>query len=203
MDPDRVTAEISDAERARYKTLGEFRRQFGPSLANAFAGLILGVLAIGGGTYALFMAIKAAADAHGNLPWEAKGRWCWLGVGGCSLVGIFGIATGLFLIYFGRFIFQQRVCVCAGGLWHFDGKQFQAFPWAEIQSIQEDTMHEHLPISSPIKYVLPTKASHSYVIKRQDGKQWYLSKNEINNLDGLIDLVRGEAQQRNIPFISS
>ncbi len=99
MHPDQITAELSDAERARFKALGPERQEFVPSSSNAIAGIILGMAASCGGAVVLWQTISKVTSAHFQLPLYVERQDCWAGVGLGLLICLFAFGVGFGLIW--------------------------------------------------------------------------------------------------------
>ena len=76
--------------------IGAIRREFKPALENIIAGMIIGLLMIGGGCAAIFFPVKGVIDSRGSLPFWAEKGWSWGVLGLASLLGIAVIAGGIF-----------------------------------------------------------------------------------------------------------
>ena len=60
--------------------LGEIRREFKPGLENLIAGIIIGLMLIGGGCALVYLGTHGVIESGGVLPfWTGKGKkgWCW------------------------------------------------------------------------------------------------------------------------------
>ena len=199
--PENISADISDAERARIKFVGEVTQELAPSYANAIAGVILGLLALGGGGFILTLPIRGAINAGGKLPFYAEHGWCWIAVILMPVPSLLLMAIGVWLLRLSLSITRLRVFICEQGICCADGKSVKVFPWNEVTSIEEKVIHEHLPIvKGPLRYAMPTKTTRSYKICREDGEKCLCAPGNVENFSVLEQLIRDQAKQRNIAW---
>lgn len=201
MNPDQLTADISDAERARFAAVGQLTKQFRPSVSNAIAGLILGAGCLGGGVFAIYTATRALIRAGWDLPfWQEKG-WSLGAVGLAAVLGIVVIGVGVFLIWVARDIAERTIYLCEHGFWYSARSKVRVFPWKEIASIKETVMHEKLPlVKGPARALMPTKTSSSYLVRRADGETFNLTASDTSGFGELAGMLKHKAEEMQIPW---
>jgi hypothetical protein len=181
--------------------LGEIRKVFKPGLDNLIAGVIIGVLMLGGGGAVVFFAVKGVIDNGGKLPaWGAKG-WSWGAVVLVAALGIGLMVGGFFLIGWMRSLFSLRVHVGQKGFRVTEGKTSRVILWSEIVSVQETHLYERPPLLKGVaKYALPKMMSTSFVVQRKVGEGFGFDGNTISEHEELADMIKEETDSRNIPW---
>jgi hypothetical protein len=201
VNPDQITAQLSDGERARLCAVGKTITHFSPSISNVIAAFILGFAAFGGGSFAIFKAVSVSIQSGGNLAFWAERGWSWGALGLLLLLGIVGIGVGAFLCWAGRDIARRHVYLCDVGFWYSKGETVRVFPWNEIAAVQETVLHEKLPlVKGPAKHLMPTKTSSSYAIERTDGEKYRLTASDTAKFQILADAIRDASKAHGFPW---
>lgn len=78
--------------------IGAVRRDFKPAIENTVAGIIIGVLMLGGGVAALGFLVNALVQSRGNLPFWAEKGWSWGALGLLSVLSVALILSGIWLL---------------------------------------------------------------------------------------------------------
>ncbi len=179
--------------------IGEIRREFKPAYENVIAGIIIGLLMIGGGCTALFFLVKAVIDSRGSLPFWAEKGWCWgaIGLGGALGLGL--IAGGAFLVRWMSSVFSLRVKVGTDGLSVTRKGETQVIAWPDIMSIQETHLYESVA-RGVVKYALPKVMSQTFLLKIKDREPFAFDANTIRGHVLLAHMIKKETDQRDIPW---
>jgi hypothetical protein len=184
--------------------LGEIRREFKPGLENLVAGIIIGLLMVGGGCAAVFFSTNGVIESGGSLPlWTEKGQkgWSWGAAGIFAALGVGLIIGGLFLIRWVRSLFSFRVRIGQNGFSVIDKRTARVVGWEDIQSVQETHLYERPPLLKGVaKYALPKMMSKSYIVKLKQGEPFAFDGNTIKGHSKLAQLIKEETERRNIPW---
>jgi hypothetical protein len=181
--------------------LGEIKREFKPGLENLVAGIVIGLLLIGGGFAAVFFSTKSVVDSGGNLPFWAERGWCWGAAGLFGALGVGLMVGGYFLIRWVRSLFSFRVRVGQNGFAVTQQKATQVFAWDGILSVQETHLYERPPILKGVaKYALPKMMSKSFLIVMKDRASFGFDGNTTKGHTKLAQMIKEETDRRNIPW---
>lgn len=179
----------------------DIKAQFKPGLDNLIAGIIIGLLLVGGGCTAAFFAVKGVVDGRGSLPvWQEKG-WSWTAVALMGAIGIGLVIGGFFLIRWMRSLFSLRVSVDRDGVSVTERDTTQVFPWQDILLVRETHLYERPPIlKGAAKYALPKTMSKSFVVKRKDGQDFAFNGTTIKGHTKLAAIIKEETDARQVPW---
>jgi hypothetical protein len=184
--------------------LGEIKREFRPGLENLIAGIIIGLLMIGGGCTLMYFATNGVIESGGALPfWTGKGEkgWSWGAVGIAAAMGIGLAIGGFFLIRWVRSLFSFRVRIGQNGFAVIDKQTVRVFGWEDIISVQETHLHERPPLLKGVaKYALPEMTSKSFFVKIKEGEPFAFDGNTIKGHSKLAKMIKEETERRNIPW---
>jgi hypothetical protein len=171
---------------------GGTREAFRPSIANLIAGVIIGLLLIGGGLAFISGFLYLYLRPEGNdLQTTLFGL----------AVGIVLIASGILFIYVMKRMFSYRLVVCTRGFIRQVGRDTDCCQWEDIASVTEEVKTDHLPLQGVAKYAAPVGKSRSYTIRRKDGEEFLFDLDTIKRLGRFGKMVREEAEKRGIPWI--
>jgi hypothetical protein len=182
--------------------LGEPIETFVPGFANLFAGVVLGLLAAGGGLTILVFLIREIIRAGGQLPLIAEKEPSWVVLGVFALLGGVLIVGAAWLAYWVKSTLGSSIKVCPGGMFSSSpSKVHWVAPWGEIEGVREMVTHEHLPIVKGIaRHAMPVRTNRTYAITRRNTTELVFTGNEIKEIGRFGDLLRVEAQARQIPW---
>jgi len=184
--------------------LGEIKREFKPGLENLVAGIIIGLLMIGGGCALIYLPTNGVMESGGNLPfWTEKGQkgWSWGAAGLMVALGLGLVIGGIFLILWIRSLFTFRLCVAQNGFSVSDKKSVRIIGWDDIVSVQETHLYERPPLLKGVaKYALPKMKSKSFVVKVKQGDAIAFDGNTIKGHSRLAEMIKEETEQRSIPW---
>ena len=184
--------------------LGDVRREFRPGLENLVAGIVIGLLMIGGGCFLIFLPANGVMESGGDLPfWRAKGEkgWCWGAAGLLAVLALVLIICGIFLIQAVRSLFSFRLCVAQNGFCVSDKKSNRIIGWADIVSVREIHLYERPPILKGVaKYLLPKIKSKSFVVTVSQGEPFVFDGNNVKWHLSLAEMIKEEAERRGIPW---
>jgi hypothetical protein len=184
--------------------LGEIRREFKPGLENLIAGIIIGVLMIGGGCALVYLPTNGVLESGGNLPlWTEKGEkgWSWGAAGLIATIGVLLTVGGFFLIRWMRSLFSLRVRVGQNGFSVVDKKTARVFGWDDIQSVKETHLYERPPVLKGVaKYALPKFMSKSFMVTIKEGDPFAFDVNTIKGHIKLAQMIKEETDRRNVPW---
>ena len=182
--------------------LGEIRREFKPGLENIVAGIVIGLLLIGGGCAAIVDSTKGVLDSGGTLPfWTEKGQrgWSWGAAGLFVLLGIGLMVGGFILIHWVRSLSSIRVRIGQNGFSVIDKGTARVFAWDDIVSVQETHLYERPPILKGVaKYALPKTMSKSFIVKMKQDEPFAFDGNSIKGHSKLAQMIKEETEPRNI-----
>ena len=153
--------------------LGQPMATFAPSGANLVAGIIIGILCLGGG-----IALMVGAALKG------EGTTIALGI----VAGLFLAAVGVVGIILMPMLFSLRILVCPEGLVRVSGKKVEAFPWEKIIAVTESRSEDH------------SIGGRNYTVSRQDGVELFFDANAVRGVSQLAQLIQEETSKRRIPW---
>jgi hypothetical protein len=174
--------------------VGVIKRTFKPGLANLSAGVILGVLLIGGEVFGLLAATKAVIDNRGVFP-EGVPGWNWVGVSMVWVASLAAIPGGWFLIRWMRDLMSLRVQVGMLGLLITEREGSSTILWGDIETIEEQQ------IFVPRKYGLPPQMSQKFVVNPRGGGPFSFEENAIKGHILLAGMIKAETKARSVPWI--
>jgi hypothetical protein len=182
--------------------LGHIRMQFKPGLENLIAGIIIGLLMIGGGCAAVYFPTSGVAKSGGNLPlWTDQPGWSWGAAAILAALGIGLIIGGFFLIRWVRSLFSLQVRVGQNGFVVLHKKTSRVIAWDDILSVQETHLHERPPLLKGVaKYALPKMTSKSFIVKTKQGEPFAFDGTTIKEHATLAQMIKHETERRNIPW---
>lgn len=184
--------------------IGDIRREFKPGMENLVAGIIIGLLLVGGGCAAVYFPTRGVIDSGGDLPaWTDKGQsgWSWGAAGILAALGIGAILGGVFLIRWIRSLFSFRVRVGRHGLGVADRSGGRVIRWDDIVSVEEVHLSERPPVLKGVaKYALPKVVSKSYVLALRAGEPFGFDGNTVKGHNQLAQLIREETGPRDVPW---
>ena len=158
---------VYSARRRSVTSLGKVISEHQPSVSNQISALILGTGFAGGGVALEFFIVREIVRAGDRMPLIVGPGLSWgaaiLGI----LVGLVLIAIGLALAHFGWTHLSFRLFVCAEGFYYVERGTPIVFGWDEIESVAETTEQD------------AGRVSRSYVVRRCDGKEFFLNPNTI------------------------
>ncbi len=181
--------------------IGEFREEFKPGLENIIAGIIIGLLLIGGGGAGVYFPAKGVIESRGNLPFWVEKGWCWGAVGLLMALAIGAIVGGIALILWMRSLVTLRVRVGSNGLSVTRKDETRVIAWPDIVSVRETHLYERPPLLKGVaKYALPKVLSKSFLLTTNDGESFGFDGNTIRSHVMLADLIKKKTDQRGIPW---
>lgn len=177
--------------------LGQVVQEFRPSVVNLAAGIVLGSGFICGAIAVEFIVIRAAWERRN---FQGQGD-SWFIFAFISLVMLFFVAAGVFLIWFAWSLRSLRVVLHEKGVYWSDEETHGVFPFHRIAGIVETTTREHLPLlRAPLHLLMPTKTSRSYLLVRVDGEEFEVGVNTVKNSDRFGELLLEAAEKYEIPI---
>ncbi len=182
-------------------SIGKQTYEVKPSATNIVAGFILsGVLFLGGLGLTGFMVRQMFFPAGQPLYSVSD----WLGAIFLAILGIALAVGGVFLFKFSRSLMGFQLFVCSEGFWFTRQGKEVVFAWVEVVQVQEQVLHEKLPIvKGPAQKLVPTKAVRTYTVTRCDGEQFYFDENVIPRPSLLSGPLSSAAKRLNIPWHTS
>lgn len=173
--------------------VGAIKRVFKPGIANLSAGIILGLLLIGGGVLGLIASAKAVIENRGVFP-EGKDGWNWFSVGLIWIVSPFAMYFGVFIINWMKYLMSLSVDVGEMGLWIKERQGHRAILWDDIRMIEERHDFERR------KYGLPPRLSQKFSVILRDGEPFFFEENAIKGHLQLADMIKAETERRSTPW---
>jgi hypothetical protein len=181
--------------------IGEICGEFKPGLENIIAGIIIGLLLIGGGGAGVFFSVKEVIQSRGNLPFLAEKGNCWAAVGMLTALAIGAIVGGVFLIRWMRSLISLRVRIGSHGLSVTRKDETRVIAWPDIVSVRETHLHERPPLLKGVaKYALPRVLSKSFMLTTKYGEPFGFDGNKIKGQVMLADVIKKETDRRSIPW---
>jgi hypothetical protein len=173
--------------------LGETRREFKPGLENLVAGIIIGLLMIGGGGALPCLPTNGVIESGGRLPFWAERGWCWGAVGILAALAIGLMIAGFFLIRWMRSLFSFRERIAQNGFLVSDEKTARVIGWEEILSVEETHIDKRLPLLKGVaKYALPKMMSKSFTVNVKQGEPFAFDGNMIKGHTKLAQMLKDE-----------
>lgn len=173
--------------------VGAIKRIFKPGVANLSAGIILGLLFIGGGVFGLLAATKAVIDNRGVFP-QGQVGWNWASVGATWIASIAAIPGGVALIKWMRRLMSLRVEVGELGLRITEREGTHAILWDDIEIIEEHHDFERR------KYGLPPRLSQKFNVISRGEEPFFFEENAIKGHLQLAEMIKAETHRRSIPW---
>lgn len=153
--------------------IGNIQRIFKPAITNLVAGIIIGLLMIGGGFGLAYLATRTVINSRGPLPFFAEKESCWFGVALFGLVAIGIMIGGVFMIRWMWSLASLRIHVGDAGFAVSSRKGVQSFLWDQIVSVKETHLYERPQLlKGPAKLMLPKMKSNSYTVQRDDNESF-------------------------------
>ena len=181
--------------------IGRLRQEFKPGLENLVAGVIIGLLLIGGGCSILVFGTKEVFEYRGRLPfWADKGP-CWAGVLVMSAIAIAMCIGGIFLIQWMRSLWSLHVYLGEKGFAVSRRHDVDLFLWNQIKSVKETHVFERPPIlKGPARLLLPKVKSKRYLVTRNDDEQFPFDGNAIRSHEMLASFIKRETDPLGVPW---
>lgn len=171
------------------------------STANLIAGIMLGILMVGGGITLATIAVREVVSVRANLPLYAEHGMSWLAAGFLVLLGGGLAIGGVCLILWAKSMFSFRLVVCTDGFYYLKKGETNIFAWQEIVSVEETIAHERLPIvKGAARHLMPTKTSRAYRVRRCDAKEFFFDANVLSRPSLLAGPLATAAEARGIPW---
>ena len=181
--------------------IGKLQREFRPGMENLVAGVIIGLLLIGGGCVLGAFTIKGIIESRGQLPvWEDKG-FSWGAACIFAFIVIIMIVGGALLIRWIWSLASLRVYVGARGFAVSRRDRLDIFLWDQIGGLKEIHVYERPPVlKGPAQLLLPKVLSKSYVVTRKDEKEFQFDGNSIRGHDKLAEMIGAETVDRGVAW---
>jgi hypothetical protein len=183
--------------------LGPIRREFKPGIENVVAGIILGVLMVGGGGGLVYLAANGVIEGGGNLPfWTQKGQkgWSWGAAGLLAVVGIGLFVSGVLVILGARSMLSFRVRIGENGFALVEKKAVRVIAWEDVVSVREIHLYERPPLLKGVaKYALPKTMSKSFVVTIDGGDPFEFDGN-MRGHTKLAKMIKEDTDRRGIPW---
>jgi len=180
--------------------IGATRREFRPALENTIAGVIIGLLMIGGGCAAVYFLVNAVIQSRGSLPFWAEKGWSWGALAIIAAVAFGLVLGGVWLIRWMRSLFSLRVGLGVNGLSVTQKGKTQVIAWSDIVSVEETHLYERVVSSGLARYASPKVMSQNFLIKMRDSEAFGFDVNIIRGHLLLAQMVKKETDKRNIPW---
>jgi hypothetical protein len=182
--------------------IGQIRREFKPGMERIVAGIVVGLLLIGGGCALIFLVASGVAESGGNLPVFKEGRgWSWAAAGLMSVIGLGLITGGFILIWWVLSLLTFRVHVGENGIAVLRKKAVQVIGWDDIASVEETHLYQSPPIiKSAARHLLPKAKSKHFVVKMRQGNPLRFDADSIRGPSQLAKMIREATEPRNIPW---
>jgi hypothetical protein len=181
--------------------IGRVRQEFKPGLENLIAGVIIGLLLIGGSCAITFFAVKAVFENRGHLAfWVDKGP-SWGAVLIMSAIAIAMIVGGTFLIRWMRSLWSLHVYLGEKGFAVSQQHHLDLFIWNQISSVTETHVFERPPVlKGPAQLLLPKAKSKRFLVTREDEKQFPFDGNAIRSHEMLATFIKRETDKLGVPW---
>ncbi|MCE9553056.1 MAG: hypothetical protein K8T91_06715 [Planctomycetes bacterium] len=181
--------------------LGEITDEFAPGRDNVIAGMIIGLLMIGGGGFLLYLMTKGLVKSHADLPFWAEKGWCWFAVLGMSVLGGGFIIGGVYMIRYMRSLLTLQVHVGQHGFSVLENHVRRVYAWDDIQAVEETHLYERPPLlKGAAKYFLPKVMSRSFAVKHSDGETFKFNGTSIKQHIALADTIRSHIDPSQVPW---
>jgi hypothetical protein len=181
------------------REIGNFQRTFKPGADNLIAGVILGVLMMGGGCTIAYLMTKGVIESRGQLPFWAEKGWCWGAVALAALLALGLIIGGGILVQWMRSLSALQVHVGNDGfaVSRRDGQQI--FTWLQIVSVKETHLYERPPLlKGPAKLLLPKMKSKSYLVRRDDHEEFAFDGNTLRRHEQFAEMIKAQLDGRGV-----
>jgi hypothetical protein len=178
------------------------QRTFKPGADNLVAGVIIGLLMIGGGSTIAYFVTKGVIDSRAQLPFWAEKGWCWGSIGLAGLVAIVLLMGGVILIWAMLSLSSLRIHVGDAGLSVTSRTGDQVFQWDQIVRVKETHLYERPPLlKGPASLILPKVQSKSYVIVREDHEEFAFNATSVRRHEELAEMIKFQLEGRDIPWV--
>jgi hypothetical protein len=177
------------------------RQEFKPGLENLIAGVIIGLLLIGGACTIIVFAVKGVFENRGRLPfWVDKGP-SWGAMIIMSAIAIAMIVGGTFLIRWMRSLWSLHVYLGEKGFAVSQEHNVDLFIWNQIAGVTETYVFERPPIlKGPAQLLLPKVKSKRFLVTRKDEKQSVFDGNAIRSHELLAKFIKRQTDPLGIPW---
>lgn len=181
--------------------IGSLQRTFKPGMDNLIAGIIIGLLLIGGGGTIVYFAIKGIIARRGDLPFWAERGWSWGTVALSTILSIGLAIAGVFLIRWMRSLLSLRVHLGDLGFAVTLRKGSQTYLWNQIASVTETHIYERPPLlKGPAKLLLPKTQSKSYSVKRNDDEEFGFTATSLKGHEEFAEMIKTQIDGQGIPW---
>ena len=182
--------------------IADVKKIYKPGMDNLFAGIVLGLLAIGGGgCLAYFVAIGQIIETRGDMPFHAEKGPCWFTVLIVGTIGVGLVVLGVVLIFWMRSLSSLRVRLGQNGFSVTQKGTTRVFLWDAIRAVTETHLYERPPILKGVaSLALPKMKSKSFEITRKDEEKFNFDGTSINGHLKLADGIKAETDTRGIPW---
>jgi hypothetical protein len=165
--------------------VGRPLHEFRPGMENVIAGSILALLLVAVGFSVLLWIGWSVAHTEGQIPFFVEKGICWALIAFFGAVAIGAAIGGLLLLRFATGLASQQIWVCSNGLCFVPRGRFDVARWDEIESVQEVVFQEYFPLKGIAKHALPFGKSRTYLVRRQDGREFAVNGKTSGGSAGL------------------
>jgi|HubBroStandDraft_5_1064220.scaffolds.fasta_scaffold396801_1 hypothetical protein len=181
--------------------IGEIKEKFKPGIDNLIAGVIIGLLMIGGGCAAIWFSVRGIIRSPVPVPFFAERGECWAATILFVVLGVGLIVGGVFLIKGMRSLSSLRVSVGANGFAVTRRSATEFFAWDEIDAVQETHLFERPPVLKGVaKYALPKVMSQSFRVEMRNQESFGFDATSIKRHLDLAKMIKEQADRRNLPW---
>jgi hypothetical protein len=181
--------------------IGRLRQEFKPGLENLIAGVIIGLLLIGGGCAIILFGAKEIFESRGRLPYWADKGPSWGAVLIMSAIAVGMIIGGTFLIRWMRSLWSLHVYLGEKGFAVSQQHNLDLFIWNQIAQVTETHVYERPPVlKGAAQFLLPKVKSKRYLVTRKDEKQFPFDGNAIRGHEMLAGLIKKQTDPVGVPW---
>ncbi len=185
---------------ATYQDLGRVLAVFRPSVANAVAAIVFGVLFIAvGGTFLGFSSWEIL-KARFQLPLITGRGMSWVLCGMAVAFALGLIFAGAVMVSKAKRLLGSRLLMAEEGFCWARRVKPELLLWKDVAEVQEVVLRESLPIKTPLKHALPKSHSQQYVLRTRTGRQLSFSANNVQDIAALRPMLERVCSSRQIPW---